>query len=345
VNGEPGTPAAPGGAGTPPASQPRKAERKQDLAGARVLVAGATGFIGGYISALLSSLGADVIPLAKSRGYDLRNEAETFQAVMVSRPDIIVDAAGPSGGLAFQASTPGIMFRDTMQIGMNLTHVAAVARVRLVTLGTPASYPDGTGNALRETAFWNGYPHPLVASHGIARKAVLAMMQAYRAQFGLRFVYLVPSGVYGPNDCFDTGRASVAAAMIRRFSDHQGEGAVCWGNPDVTRSFLYAPDLAKAVALACALDLDWPDPINLPGAPEVTIGKLAEMIADETGFIGKVEWDETKPTGARRRILDRRVAKKLLGWESETPLDAGLKATVQWYRENVQGPCREKVGN
>lgn len=327
---------------TLPASQPGKAGPRRDLAGARVLVAGATGFIGGYVSALLTSLGADVIPLAKSRGYDLRNEAETFQAVMVSHPDMIVDAAGPSGGLAYQASRPGITFRDTMQIGMNLTHVAAVARVRLITLGTPASYPDGTANLFRETAFWNGYPHPATAAHGIARKAVLSMMQAYKAQFGLRFVYLVPSNVYGPNDCFDAGRAGVVAAMIRRFSGHEGDGVVCWGNPEVTRSFLYAPDLAKAIALACALDLDYPDPINLPGVAEVTMGKLAEMVADETGFIGKVEWDETKPTGPRRRILDGRVAKKLLGWEPETPLAEGLKATVEWYREKIQGLSREE---
>lgn len=312
----------------------------RDLTGVRILVAGSTGFIGSYVSALLSSMGADVIPLAKSRGYDLRNEAETFQAVMVSHPDIIVDAAGPSGGLAFQASKPGVTFRDILQIGMNLTHVAAVARVRLITIGTAASYPEGTATAAREASFWNGYPHPLVAAQGIARKAMLAMMQAYKAQFGLRYVYLVPSSVYGPNDCFEEGRASVLAAMVRRFTAAVEEGAdqvSCWGTPEVTRSFLYAPDLAKAVVLACALDLDWPDPINLPGSPETSIGKLAEMVAAEAGFSGKVEWDETMPTGARRRILDGRAAKKLLGWEHETPLDAGLKATVQWYRQVLGG--------
>lgn len=316
----------------------------RDLAGARILVAGSTGFIGSYVSALLSSMGADVIPLAKSRGYDLRNEAETFQAVMYSHPDIIVDAAGPSGGIAVQASKPGTTFRDTLQIGMNLTHVAAVARVRLITIGTSASYPEGTANAAREASFWNGYPHPLVAAQGIARKAMLAMMQAYKAQFGFRYVYLVPSSVYGPNDCFEEGRASVLAAMVRRFTAAMEEGAdqvSCWGTPEVTRSFLYAPDLAKAVALACATDLDWPDPINLPGAPETSIGKLAELVATETGFTGKIEWDETKPTGALRRILDGRAAKKLLGWEHETPLDAGLKATIAWYHAGRRGPASE----
>lgn len=325
----------------------RKVEKKHDLSGARVLVAGATGFLGGYISAVLSALGADVIPLAKSRGYDLRNEAEAFQAVMVAHPDMIVDAAGPSGGIALQASKPAATFRDAMQIGMNLTHVAAVARLRLITLGTAGSYPGEVGaGAFRESSFWNGYPHALVASHGIARKAMLAMMQAYKAQFGFRFVYLVPSSVYGPNDHFEGLRASVLPAMVRRFADaveDQAEEVVCWGTPDVARSFLYAPDLAKAVALACASELDYPDPINLPGAPEITIGTLAQMVAKETGFTGKISWDETKPTGARRRILDGKLAKKVLGWEPETPLQVGLKATVKWYREEAQYPrSREK---
>lgn len=329
-----------------PVRRPRNEPAKLDLTGARVLVAGVGGFLGDYISGVLRFLGAEVIALVKGRGYDLRNEAEAFQAVMVSKPDIIVDASGPSGGIGFQLTMPGSIFRDTMQIGMNLVHVAAVARVRLIALGTSASYPsEGPSGAFRESSFWNGYPHMHVAAGGIARKAVLAMLQAYQVQFGLRFVYLVPSSVYGPDDNFDPVGASVLPAMIRRFvhaANSQADTVACWGDPEVTRSFLWAPDLSKAVALACATDLDYPHPINLAGAPEITMGALASLVAQETGYAGKITWDATKPTGTRRRVLDGRLAKKLLGWVPETSLETGLKATIQWYRHNGASLCDRK---
>jgi GDP-L-fucose synthase len=305
-------------------------------------VAGGSGFLGKYVAAALAAMGGETIPLSRKDGFDFRNEALTLQAVMIHRPDMIVDVSGPSGGIKSLASRPAFAFKDAMQIGMNLVHAAAVAKVRLVAIGTPASYPSEGPAMFRESGFWNGYPNQYVAHYGIARKAILAMMQAYKAQHSLQFAYLVPATVYGPADHFDGHRASVLAAMIRRFIhavEDKDEQVVCWGKPEIVRSFLFAADFARAVAIACSSGLDYPDVINLPGAGEVTLGKLAELVAAETGFTGKIAWDPSQPTGAPRRILDGRVAKKLLGWEPEVPLETGLKTTIRWYREN--GPQEE----
>lgn len=320
------------------AQKPEKKAVAADLAGQRILVAGATGFLGRYVCAALSSHGAEVVPIAKSGGFDLRNEAEVLQAVLVSHPDMILDVAGPSGGLAHLSSKPAFAFRDTMQIGMNLIHAATSAKIRLITIGNSGSYPEHGPAVLRENAFWGGYPDPLLASCTIARKALLPMMQASKAQHGLRFSYLVPSTVYGPGDHFDGFKASVMGAMIRRFVTAVQDGddqVICWGKPEIARSFLYAPDFCRAVLAACSLeDDDYPDLINLPGHGETTIGALAEFVAKETGFKGAIAWDEKKPTGAPRRILDGRLAKRILGWEPQMTLETGVRATIRWYEEN-----------
>lgn len=314
----------------------KQPERKHvDLAGARVLVAGATGFLGTYVSAALTHAGAEVVPLTRGKGYDLRNEAEALQAVMVGQPDMIVDVAGPSGGIAHLAAKPAAAFRDTMLIGMNLIHAAALAGIRLITVGTPASYPD-LGTTLKEASFWGGASHYMVASHGIARKALLTMMVAYRAQHRLRYMYLVPATVYGPGDKFAGNRASSIAALIRRFIvavEDQDDQVVCWGSPDVVRSYVFAPDFARGVVMACSMEQDYHDVVNLSGGPETTLGKLAEFIGKETGFEGKIIWDPEKPVGAPRRVLDGKLAKKILGWEPRTSLEDGIKATIAWFKK------------
>lgn len=314
----------------------KQAEKQVDLGGARILVAGATGFLGGYISHALKTAGAEVMPLSRSQGFDLRNEAEALQAVLVSRPDIIVDVAGPSGGLAYLASKPATVFRDSMLIGMNLVQAAASARARLVTIGTPASYPVA-GAPVNEAAFWKGMSHYMVSCLGVARKAILTMCQTYKAQHGLNFMYLVPSTVYGPGDKFVGNRASGIAAMIRRFCQavqDQDDAVICWGKPDVQRSFVFATDFAQAVALACAREGEFSDLINVAGGPEITMGKLAEFLAKETGFEGEVSWDAEKPSGAERRTLDGKLAKSVLGWVPKTSLEDGIRATIAWFNKN-----------
>src|SRR4029077_76679 len=164
-------------------------------------------------------------------------------------------------------------------------------------------------------------------------KALLAMMQAYRKQYKLRFAYLIPSSLYGPGDACKGILSSVIPSLMDRFLDAQELGekeVVCWGSGKAIRSFLFAADAAKAIALAC-VNLDQDEIVNLPGSGEVTIGEVAAAIGKIVGYSGKIIWEKTKPEGRPSIILDGTRAKDLLDWEPTTKLEDGLKMTLTWF--------------
>lgn len=286
--------------------------------------------------AALDHAGAQTMPLSRHTGYDLRNENEALQAMLATHPDIVVHLAGVVGGIGANVKQPATFFRDNMLMGMNVVHAASVGRAKIITVGTVCSYPKDGQLPFEEEAFWDGFPEPTNAPYGIAKKALLVMMQAYRKQFGLRFAYLIPSNLYGPGDHFEEGSSHVIPALVRRFVEAKEKGekeVVCWGSGQVTRSFLFAADAAKAITIAAAT-LDMDDPVNLPGTEELTIGELSVMIAKLVGYAGKILWDGSKPDGQPRRMIDGTRAKDLLDWEPETKLAEGLKHTIAWYQEN-----------
>lgn len=281
----------------------------------------------------LEAAGAQAIPLLEKKHYDLLNESHALQAVLMTRPDILVHLAGVVGGLGGHLGQPATLFRDNMLMGMNVTHAAAAGKVKLITVGTLASYPDGATEPIREESLWDGYPEGWTAGFGIAKKALLSMMQAYRRQHRLRFAYLIPSNLYGPGEPNKGAASSVIPALINRFMEAREKKlpeVTCWGTGKAIRSFLYAADAAKALATASAV-LDQDDPVNLPGSEERTIGETAAMIAKLVGYEGKILWDENKPSGRQYGVLDGTMAKDLLDWEPETKLADGLKHTVSWY--------------
>lgn len=320
----------------------------EKVAGARILVTGGSGFLGKYVMAALSALGADPIPLSRAHGYDLRNEAEALQAVLYFHPDIVVHLAATVGGIGANMAAPATFFRDNMLMGMNVAHAAAVGRSKLVAVGTICSYPAFCEIPFKEEDFWNGYPEPTNAPYGVAKKALFVMMRAYRRQFGLHYAYLVPCNLYGPGDNFEENVSHVIPAMIRRFVEAKEADAktvTCWGTGRATRSFLFAADAAKAVAKACA-GLDYDDIVNLPGTEEVAMATLAKTVANRTGYTGKIEWDAKRPDGQERRMVDGARARKLLDWKPETQLEDGIRMTVDWYLEERKrkGPAAAAKG-
>jgi GDP-L-fucose synthase len=166
---------------------------------------------------------------------------------------------------------------------------------------------------------------------------LLVQAQAYRAQYGSNFVYLLPVNLYGPGDSFDLGDAHVIPAMIRRFLDASVRGAsevVLWGDGSPTREFLYVEDAARAFRLALER-FDGAEPVNLGSGVEITIRDLAGLLAELTGFEGRVEWDASKPNGQPRRRLDTSRAREMFGFEATTDFRAGLERTITWYRQSL----------
>ncbi len=220
-------------------------------------------------------------------------------------------------------------------------HVLELARRhevrKLVVAGTVCAYPKHTPVPFHEDDLWNGYPEETNAPYGVAKKALLVGAQAYREQYGLNAIYLLPVNLYGPRDNFDLETSHVIPALIRKMleADSRGEReVVLWGDGSPTREFLYVEDCADGIALA-AERYDGAEPVNLGSDHEVAIADLAEMIAKLTGFEGSLVWDASKPDGQPRRALDVARAAELFGFRARVDFVEGLRRTIEWYRSTL----------
>jgi GDP-L-fucose synthase len=195
----------------------------------------------------------------------------------------------------------------------------------------------------REEEIWNGYPEETNAPYGVAKKSLLVMCQAYRQQYGLNAIYLLPVNLYGPRDNFDLQSSHVIPALIRKYVEARDSGAkeiVAWGTGSVSREFLYVEDCAEGIVSAL-LKYDSPGPVNLGSGREITIKNLTELIAKLSEFSGKTVWDASKPDGQPRRCLDVTRARQEFGFAAKTSLEEGLGKTIEWF-EGHRGEITER---
>ncbi len=213
-------------------------------------------------------------------------------------------------------------------------HVLELSRLhgvaKLVVAGTVCAYPKHTPTPFREDDLWDGYPEETNAPYGVAKKAILVGAQAYREQYGLDAVFLLPANLYGPRDNFDLDTSHVVPALIRKMLAGS-DRIVLWGDGSPTREFLYVEDAADAFVLA-AERYSGPEPVNVGTGAEISIRELAETIAELTGFTGEIVWDESMPNGQPRRRLETTRAAELLGFRAGTSLRDGLARTIEWFR-------------
>jgi GDP-L-fucose synthase len=216
-------------------------------------------------------------------------------------------------------------------MGLELLEACRVASVpKVVVAGTVCAYPKHTPVPFREESLWDGYPEETNAPYGLAKKLLLAQAQAYRAEYGLNTVYLLPVNLYGPGDNFDLETSHVIPAMICKFAEARAVGArsvTLWGNGTPTREFLYVEDAARAFRLALER-YDGPTPINVGSGEEISIRDLADLVRQAVDCSAEVVWDTTKPSGQPRRCLDTSRAKEFLGFEAEVGLQEGIARTV-----------------
>jgi GDP-L-fucose synthase len=309
----------------------------EGLVGKRVLLTGGAGFLGRPVRDRLEAAGAAEVVVPKRSEYDLTQQAAVGELMDRERPDIVVHLAAEVGGIGANRDNPGRFFYANMAMGLHLIEAARVTGVqKFVQVGTVCSYPKVTDVPFSELNLWNGYPEETNAPYGVAKKALLVMLDAYRQQYGLRSAYLLPANLYGPGDNFDTGSSHVIPALVRKCDEARLAGAdhmVCWGTGAASREFLYVDDCADAVVLAAAI-LEQPEPVNIGVGAETTIRELVELIADATGFSGEIRWDASQPDGQPRRSLDTTRAERLLGFRARTALRDGLDATIAWFRDH-----------
>jgi GDP-L-fucose synthase len=305
----------------------------------RIVITGGAGFLGLHLQKQLLNLGVPqenlLIPLIED--YDLTSEGDVVRMYDNMAPSVVIHLAAEVGGIGANRENPGRFFYANMAMGLHLIEHARLRKMKkFVQVGTICAYPKFTPVPFREENLWDGYPEETNAPYGIAKKALLVMLQAYRQQYSLNGIYLLPVNLYGPGDNFDLNTSHVIPALIRKFCeamDAGNEEVVVWGTGSASREFLYVEDAARAITMAVQ-KYDGAEPVNLGAGFEITIKDLTEKIRKLTGFKGKLTWDTSKPDGQPRRSLDTSRAKELFGFEAKMPFDEGLNKTIQWWREH-----------
>jgi len=304
-----------------------------DLAGKRVVVTGGSGFLGSHVVERLTPLGCEVF-VARHADYDLVHEDDVRRLYADAEPDLVFHLAARVGGIGANQKNPGKYFYDNLQMGVHVIEQARRASVaKVVVAGTICAYPKHAPVPFREDDLWNGYPEETNAPYGIAKKALLVMSGAYRAQYGFNSVVVFPVNLYGPRDNFDLETSHVIPAMIRKCLDAKRDGRrriELWGDGTPTREFLYVEDCARALVLA-AEHYDASDPVNIGAGFEISMRELADKIVALTGFEGEIVWNTDRPNGQPRRMLDTSRAERLFGFTAEVGLDEGLARTIDWY--------------
>ncbi|MFH1523836.1 MAG: GDP-L-fucose synthase [Chloroflexota bacterium] len=331
----------------------------------RVIVTGGAGFLGSFLVEKLAQRGAADILIPRIEHYnlvdreDIRRLLDDALLPAKNRPQhlhpsqlpafqpldlptfgtsnlVILHLAAKVGGIGANRGHPADFFYDNLMMGVELMHQSWQRGVgKFVALGTVCAYPKFTPVPFREDDLWNGYPEETNAPYGLAKKMLLVQAQAYRQQYGFDAIFLLPVNLYGPRDNFDPVTSHVIPALIRKCLEAQDRGEdeiIVWGDGSPTREFLYVEDAVEGILLA-AEKYDGSDPVNLGSGFEISIKELAEMIAQLTGFKGKLVWDTSSPNGQPRRGLDVSRAAKLFGFRAGTLFEEGLRRTIEWYRQ------------
>ena len=304
----------------------------------RILVTGGAGFLGTVVVATLKNQGCQDVFVPRSKDYDLVDNEACKRLYRDSKPDIVINLAARVGGIEANRKNAGKFFYDNLMSGTQMMEQARLFGVdKFVALGTVCAYPKFCPVPFKEENLWSGYPEETNAPYGLAKKMLLTQSQAYRNQYGFNSIFLLPVNLYGPGDNFDPRSSHVIPALIKKCIDAvrlKSPVITVWGTGKPTREFLYVEDAAKGIMLA-AERYNKSGPVNLGAGFEISIRELVGLIAELSGFEGKVEWDTTKPDGQPRRCLDTTKAREEFGFEAETPFEEGLKKTIDWYRKSA----------
>jgi GDP-L-fucose synthase len=307
------------------------------IAGNRVLVTGGAGFLGREVCRALQSYRPAAILTPRSAQCDLRSREQIQRFFADERPEVVIHLAAVVGGIGANRENPGLYFYENAIMGIQLMEEARLAKVaKFVGIGTICSYPKHTPVPFREDELWNGYPEETNAAYGLAKKMLLVQAQAYRQQYGLHAITLLPVNLYGPGDNFDPRSSHVIPALIRKAVEARESKRPyieVWGSGNASREFLFVRDAAQAIVAAAEL-YDKPEPVNIGCGHEISIRDLAELICRICRYRGEIRWDASKPDGQPRRCLDTTRAAAEFGFRSTTSFEEGLRETVAWYEDN-----------
>jgi len=300
-----------------------------------ILVAGGSGLVGSAFVRKLKGLNQDVIGIS-SKDVDLLDRSKTFEFINNLRPTAIIDSAAKVGGIGGNNSYPVEFLSQNLQIQSNLMDAAHAAKVsKFVFLGSSCIYPRDCAQPIKEEYLLTGELEQTNSAYAVAKIAGIELIKSYRKEYGYKWISVMPTNMYGPNDNFDLENGHVLPVLIRKFVEAKRSGSgnvTLWGSGAPLREFMHVDDFAKAVVF-CMDKYDDSNQINVGSGQEISIKDLADKIAKAVGFSGEIIWDLSKPDGTMRKVLDSsKIAN--LGWKPLISLDQGIASTVEWYLEN-----------
>lgn len=305
----------------------------------RVTVTGGAGFLGSHLIGKLKQRACKDVFIPLIEDYNLTEKDSIIRMYKDSNPDIVIHLAAIVGGIGANMANPGRYFYENLMMGVQLIEQARLfGTEKFVAIGTICAYPKFTPVPFKEEDLWIGYPEETNAPYGLAKKMMLVQSQAYRQQYGFNSIFLLPVNLYGPRDNFDLNSSHVIPALIRKFIEAKNKGdksITAWGTGNASREFLYVEDAAEGILLA-AEKYNKSDPVNLGAGFEIKIKDLVSLIAKLAGFEGELVWDNSKPDGQPRRMLDVSRAYKEFGFKAQASFEDGLKKTIEWYKGTLK---------
>ena len=300
-----------------------------------ILVAGATGLAGSAIVRELTRIGRPVVGIS-SKDVDLLDRNTTFNYLNKLKPNAVIDAAAKVGGISANNSYPVEFLSENIRIQTNLIDAAHSANVeKFIFLASSCVYPKSCPQPIKEEYVLTGALESTNSAYAIAKLAGIELIKAYRKEFGHKWISVMPTNLYGPNDNFDLESSHVFPALIRKFIEAKKSNASSvdlWGTGKPRREFLHVDDFAKAI-IVCLDGYDSDQQINIGTGIDLTVAALAEKIAENVGFSGSINWDVAREDGTPQKVLDIQKITNL-GWKPTINLDQGIKLTVEWYLEN-----------
>ena len=303
----------------------------------KIYIAGHNGMVGSAIWRALEKKGYNNLIGKSSKELDLRNQQAVINFYKKEQPEVVIDAAAKVGGILANNDFPYQFLMENMQIQNNLIDGAHKTGIeKFIFLGSSCIYPKFAPQPLKEEYLLTDSLEPTNEWYAIAKISGLKACQAIRNQYEKDYVSLMPTNLYGYFDNFDLKSSHVLPAMIRKFNEAKVNGNLqvrLWGSGTPLREFLFVDDMAEAVVFA--LENELPEFLyNIGSGKDITIGQLAVIIQNIVGHNGYIIWDQTKPDGTPKKLLDVTKIKKL-GWEYSTELNEGIKKTYQWFQENI----------
>jgi len=307
----------------------------------KLLITGANGFLGSWIKKIAPQYYPDTAILFPTHHeLDLTDRAAALEYFSTAKPTFVIHTAAKVGGIGYNRLYPADVFDVNVRLAANILAASAAAKVKKLTnISSACAYPGELSGDLKEQDFLNGPMHESVEVYGFSKRALLLGGRAYYKQYNLPSISVTLTNLYGPGDTFDFDRAHVIAALIRRFVEAKRDNAplvTCWGTGKAIREFLYAEDAAHAILRASQNYNDCNEIINIGTGIGTTIKELVEFIVEITGYKGDIQWDASKPDGTMRKVLNINKMRQALNWQPTTPLQEGLKHTINWFSENYE---------